>query len=137
MARRYPNVHIARHDTPDGRHLAWFTQVGDAWLGHPEKFSRVPGSALRSVEEWLRDNESALGLDSSRLIIMGHSHAAAILPYRSNQLLVECGCLSKTQQYMTGPRIGGRPQRRGYVTFDQTDGKTDLNSVKFYWFDVV
>ena len=67
---------------------------------------------------------------------MGHTHQLAVLPWRSSSLLVECGCLCKTQAYMTGARIGGRPQRRGYVWFDQYDGVTDLNSVGFRWYDV-
>jgi predicted phosphodiesterase len=137
MAKRYPNVTIAQHETPSGKHVDWFTTCGDAWFGHPEKYSRVAGAALRFTEEWLVDNESALGLDQFRLIVLGHTHAAAIIPYRANKLLVECGCLAKQQGYMLSPRIGGRPQRRGYVTLEQTNGRTDLNSVRFYWFDAV
>ena len=137
MAKRYPNVTIASHETPSGKHVDWFTTVGDAWFGHPEKYSRVAGAALRFTEEWLVDNEVALGLESYRLIVLGHTHSAAIIPYRSNKLLVECGCLAAQQGYMLSPRIGGRPQRRGYVTLEQTNGRTDLNSVRFYWFDAV
>lgn len=136
LAKRYPNVEIARHVTPSGKSVDWFTVVGDAWLGHPEKFSRVAGSALRFTEEWIADNEVVLGIDGCRLIVMGHTHAAALLPYRADKLLVECGCLCQQQGYMLSPRIGGRPQRRGYVTFTQQDGVSDLNSVKFTWLDV-
>ena len=136
LAKRYPNVTIAKHVTPSGQSVDWFTMIGDAWLGHPEKFSRVSGSALRFTEEWIADNEITLGIENARLIVMGHTHAAAILPYRANKLLVECGCLCQQQGYMLSPRIGGRPQRRGYVTFTQTDGVTDLNSIHFRWLDV-
>lgn len=135
MARRYENVTIARHAVPNGMDIDWFTTVGDAWLGHPEKYSRVPGSAIRFTEEWLLDNEHALGLDQYRLIVMGHTHAYSQLPWRAGKMLVECGCLCSTQGYMLSPRIGGRPQRRGYLTFMQTNGRTDLNSVRFRWFD--
>jgi predicted phosphodiesterase len=135
MARRYPNVKIARHETPSGKSVDWFTTIGDAWLGHPEKFSRVPTSAIRSVEEWIVDNESALGMDQYKLIVMGHTHAYSQIPWRANKMLVECGCLCQQQGYMLSPRVGGRPQRRGYLTFTQIDGRTDLNSVKFYGFD--
>ena len=134
MAKRYPNVSIAKHTTPDGHTIDWFTTCGDAWLGHPEKFSRVPGSALRSVEEWIADNELTLGLDRFSLIVMGHTHQFSMIPWRAHQLMVEVGCLCRQQSYMMSPRIGGRPQRRGYLTFEQTNGITDLNSVKFYWF---
>ncbi len=137
MARRYPNVSIAKHETPSGRSIDWFTTIGDAWLGHPEKYSRVAGAALRFTEEWIADNEVALGMERYRLIVMGHTHAAAILPYRADKLLAECGCLCQQQGYMLSPRIGGRPQRRGYLTFEQTNWRTDLNSVRFTWFDAM
>ncbi len=138
LTKQYQNVRVAAHPTPGGREIEWFTTVGDAWFGHPEKFSRVPGSALRAVEEWLSDNERALGLDRYRLIVMGHTHQLAAIPWRSGQLLVECGCLAQTQGYMLSPRVGGRPQKRGYVTFQQriADGWTDLNSVRLVWLDV-
>jgi predicted phosphodiesterase len=135
LARRYPNVTIARHITPSGHAVDWCTTVGDAWLGHPEKFSRTPGAALRGVEEWLADNELQMGFDRYRLIVLGHTHQLSVFPWRAQQLLVECGCLCATQGYMTSPRIGGRPQRRGYITFTQVNGKTDLNSVRMRWFD--
>ena len=135
LAKQFPNVSVAKHVTPDGRVVEWFTSVGDAWLGHPERFSRVPGSAARAVEEWLADHERALGLERYPLIIMGHTHQMLWMPWRSGQLVVECGCLCKTQGYMLSPRIGGRPQRRGYVTFEQENGHTDLQSVRVVWLD--
>lgn len=136
MAKRYPNVTIAKHETPAGKHVDWFTTVGDAWFGHPEKFSKVPGSAIRAVEDWIVDNESALGMEPYRLIVMGHTHAMSWIPWRAGKLLVECGCLCQQQGYMLSPRVGGRPQRRGYVTLEQTNGVTDLNSIRMHWFDV-
>jgi hypothetical protein len=135
LARRFPNVADARHVVPGGDSIDWFTTVGDAWLGHPEKYSRTPGAALRFVEEWIHDNEHALGLSRYRLIVLGHTHAYSQFLWRSGQMLIECGCLAQQQGYMLKPKIGGRPQRRGYVTFEQTNGVTDLNSVRFYSFD--
>lgn len=135
LAKRYPNVEIARHETASGKTVDWFTVVGDAWLGHPEKFSRVPGSALRFTEEWISDNEATLDIEGARLIVMGHTHTYAQIPWKAGKLLVECGCLCQQQGYMLSPRIGGRPQRRGYLTFLQTHGRTDLNSVRFTWLD--
>ena len=137
IARRYPNVTIAAHQTPAGKHIDWFTTCGDAWFGHPEKYSRVPGSAIRAVEEWIADNESALGLEPFRLIVMGHTHAMSWIPWRAGKLLVECGTLAKNQGYMMSPRIGGRPQRRGYVTLEQVNGVTDLNSIRMHWLDEI
>jgi hypothetical protein len=136
LAKRYPNVNVANHVVAGGDSVDWFTTCGDAWLGHPEKYSRVPGAALRFVEEWIADNEHALGLSRYRLLVLGHTHAYSQFLWRGGQMLIECGCLSQQAGYMLKPKIGGRPQRRGYVTFNQTDGITDLNSVRFHCFDV-
>jgi predicted phosphodiesterase len=136
LAKQYPNVTIARHETPSGHQIDWFTTDGDVWIGHPEKFSTIPGGALRKLEDWLLDNEISLGLDTYKLIVMGHTHQLSKLPWRGNQLLVECGCLCQTQGYQTKPRIGGRPQKRGYVWYESDNGTVDLNSVGMHWFDV-
>jgi predicted phosphodiesterase len=135
LSKRYPNVKVAKHSVPNGDSVDWFTTLGDVWLGHPEKYSRTPGAALRFVDEWLADNEAALGLSRYRLIVMGHTHTYSQFLWRAGTMLIECGCLCQQQGYMLKPRIGGRPQRRGYVTFEQTDGVTDLNTVRFYSFD--
>lgn len=135
LAQRFPNVKIARHDVPGGETVDWFTICGDAWLGHPEKYSRIPGAAVRAVEDWLSDHEDDLGLGRFRLIVMGHTHTWSQFPWRGRQLLVETGSLCQMQGYQVKPKIGGRPQIRGYLTFEQTDGRTDLNSVKFTWLD--
>jgi hypothetical protein len=90
---------------------------------------------LRAVEEWLADNESMLGLQRYKLVCLGHTHAYSQLYWRAGQMLIEVGCLCQTQGYMLKPKIGGRPQRRGYVTLVQHDGVTDLNSVRFHSFD--
>jgi hypothetical protein len=136
LSRDYENVHIAKHETPSGHHVDWFTTDGDVWLGHPERFSITPGSALRKTDDWLLDNEVSLGLDKYRLIVMGHTHQLSSLPWRGNQLLVECGCICQTQGYQTKARIGGRPQKRGYIWYEKDGGKVDLNSVGMHWFDV-
>jgi predicted phosphodiesterase len=133
LAKQFKNVTVARHPVPGGDTVDWFTTCGDAWLGHPERYSRVPGAALRAVEDWLSDHEDDLGLGRFRMIVMGHTHTYSQFPWRGRQLLVETGCLCETQGYMLKPKIGGRPQIQGYLTFEQTDGRTDLNSVKFHW----
>lgn len=136
LAKAFPNVTIARHDTPDGHQINWFTTVGDAWLGHPSTFSSVPGNALRKLENWLLDNEGPMGMDRYRLVVLGHTHQLSCIPWRSDTMLLECGCLCAQQFYQTSDRLGGRPQKRGFVWFEQDDGVTDLNSVGWHWFDV-
>ena len=135
LAKQYSNVTIAKHETPSGHFVDWFIVDGDTWLGHPEKFSKVPGASLRAVEDWILDNEVALGLDKYRLIVMGHTHQLEIIPWRSNQLLVSAGCICQTQGYQTKPRIGGRPQKRGFIWYEKDDGRVDVNAVGMYWFD--
>ena len=136
LVKQYPNVTIARHETPSGHVVNWFTTDGDVWLGHPEKFSKVPSASLRALDDYLSDNELALGLDKYRLIVMGHTHQLEIIPWRGNQLLVSAGCLCQQAEYMRTPRIGGRPQKRGFIWYEKDDGKVDLNSVGMHWFDV-
>lgn len=136
LAKRYPNVSIAKHETQDGATVDWFTTEGDCWLGHPQSFSRVAGSALRRVEDYISDYEAALNLQRYRLVIIGHTHQLSAIPYRSGQLLVEGGSICRTQGYQLSPRLGGRPQKNAYVWFEQDAGKTDLNSFGWHWFDV-
>jgi hypothetical protein len=134
IAKRYPNVRFA--DTKVGRFdLGWFWQHGDLITAHAEKYSRVPGSALRGIDEWFTDQQEVLGLKPWRVLIQAHTHAAAVLPYKSDRMLVEGGCMCHVHGYQLGARIAGRPQRVGYVTLEQVEGRTAINSVRFVWLD--
>lgn len=135
IANRFPNVTFADHQV-EGHSMRWFTTIGDAIFLHAEKYSRVPTAATRSIDDWLSDFEDVLELPTWNLMIQAHTHAMSWIPWRGHKLLVECGCLAKTQGYMLTPKMGGRPQRRGYVTFEQVNGKTDLNSLHKVWLDV-
>ena len=135
------SAEIARHPIP-GTDLTvdWLTVIGDAVFAHPEVYSRSL-QASRKFDEMLHDHGEAMGVDYAalRLIVMGHTHNMSLVPWRSSstKLLVECGCLCQTAAYMTTPRISGsRPQRRGYVTLTQVDGRTDLNSVRLHFLDL-
>jgi predicted phosphodiesterase len=133
-ARRFPNIEIAKHKV--GTHnVGWFTQVNDLIVSHMEKFSRTPGATLRGVEEWFSDYERVLGIQPLRVIVQAHTHALGWFPFHADKLLVESGCLCVTHGYQLTPRAGGRPQRQGYVTLEQIDGKTDRNSVRCVWLD--
>jgi len=135
-ARRFPNVQVCGVNAADGHRADWMMVLGDVVFLHAEKFSRVPISALRSIEEWLSDNERMLGLpDDWRVVIQAHTHQLSWHPWRANKLLVECGCLCQTPGYAVSARVGGRPQRRGYVTLEMVDGKCDVSQVKTHWLD--
>lgn len=132
LAKRHPNVRFAPQQA--GHYtLGWLTQVGDLLVSHAEKFSSVPGSALRKIEEGMADFEQVYNLQPWRVLIQAHTHAYSMIPWHADKLLVEGGCCCLTHGYQLTARMGGRPQRIGYTTLTQHDGKTDLNSVKFHW----
>jgi predicted phosphodiesterase len=135
LAKRYKNIRFAPIQV--GRFsIGWATQIGDLITTHAEKYSRVPGAALRGIDEWMTDQEATLGLAPWRVLVQAHTHQGGVYPWKADRLLVEGGCMCETHGYQLSARIMGRPQRRGYVTLTQHDGITDLNSVKFTWLDV-
>jgi UDP-2,3-diacylglucosamine pyrophosphatase LpxH len=132
LAKRHKNVRFAPQAA--GSHsLGWMTQVGDLLVTHAEKFSRVPGAALRQIDEGLTDFDHVYNLKPWRVLLQAHTHAASLLPWKANRLMGETGCMCLTHGYQMTARMGGRPQRQGYVTLTQTNGVTDLNSVHFRW----
>jgi predicted phosphodiesterase len=134
IAKRYANVRFA--ETSVGRfHVGWFWQLGDLITAHAEKYSRVPGAALRGIEEWFADQEQTLGLKPWRVLIQAHTHQLGMFAFRSDRLLIEQGCMCSTHGYQLQARIMGRPQRLGYVTLQQTKGVTDINSLRLVWLD--
>jgi len=132
LAKRHPNVRFAPQHAGHYK-LGWLTQVGDLLVSHAEKFSSVPGSALRKIEEGMADFEHVYNLQPWRVLIQAHTHAYSMIPWHSDKLLCEGGAMCVTHGYQLTARMGGRPQRIGYTTLTQRDGKTDLNSVKFHW----
>lgn len=135
LCRRFPNIERVSPQTANGHKLRWMTQIGDALFMHAEKYSTVPGSAMRSIDQWVTDFEETIGLDDYRVLVQAHTHAMSWLPWKANRLLVECGCLCTSHGYQFTARIGGRPQRRGWVVLEQVDGKTDINRSRMVWFD--
>ena len=43
--------------------------------------------------------------------------------------------MSQTHAYQLSSKAMGRPQRRGWVTFEQVDGWTDFDSVRMVFAD--
>lgn len=134
ICKRFANIEF--EPAKAGRHVApWLTQIGDAVFCHAEKFSRVPGAALRAIEEWLSDFDQTLQLNPWRVLCQAHTHALSMIPWHADRLLVEVGCLCEVHGYQMVAKISGRPQRVGWATLEQIDGKTDINSVKLTWWD--
>ncbi len=134
MAKRYPNVRFGGQKV--GRfNVDWLYQHGDLITAHAEKFSQVPGSALRTIDTALTNAEDMLELKPWRVLVQAHTHQMAHFPYKANRVLVECGCMCQTHGYQLQAKFSGVIQRRGYVVLEQTKGVTDLNSVRLVWLD--
>lgn len=132
LAKRYKNIRFAPQQAGHYK-LGWLTQVGDLVVSHAEKFSRVPGAALRQIDEGLTDFEQVYGLKPWRVLVQAHTHQLGIFPFKADRLLVEGGAMCLTHGYQMTARMGGRPQRIGYVSMDQRDGVTAINSVTMRW----
>lgn len=134
IAAKYKNISIAK--THVGRHVvSWLAQEGDLLTTHAEKFSITPGAALRKIEECLQDLDRVLNLAPWRVLIQAHTHQMAWFPWHAGRLLIEGGCFCETHGYQLTAKVGGRPQRCGYVTLEQVDGVTDIASIKLHWLD--
>lgn len=130
ICREFPNVRVVENVIDSRLSADWFVKIGDCIFSHAEKYSRVPGSALRGVEEWFSDFEHVTGVTGYKVVVQAHTHSMCMFPWRADKWLVECGCLCKQHGYQYQSRISGRPQRRGFVTMSQTDGVTDVNSIR-------
>lgn len=128
---RFGPVKVGRHN------VAWCAQEGDLLLSHAEAYSKVPGAAMRRVEEWMSNLEDILGLDPWRVVVQAHTHCLGWFPWKSSKLLVEQGCLCYVHPYQLDSKIYGTGQRLGFVTLTQRDGVTDLASVRAHWLDPV
>jgi hypothetical protein len=133
LVKRFPNIEVADWHTPDGQRVGWFSVIGDVAFSHAEKYSRVPGAAMRSVDEWFEDYAGTLGLPPVRALVQFHTHAMGLLPWRSDRVLIEPGCMCTTHGYQLRSKIGGRPQRVGYVVFEMEDGRIDFDSIRLRW----
>jgi hypothetical protein len=132
LCGQFRNVELAKHKV--GPHnVGWFFQKGDLLVAHAEKYSSVPGSALRKIEDWFSDFDGTLGMKPWRVLAQAHTHAMAQLPYGSDRVLLEIGCMCMVHLYQLSARIGGRPQRVGWSTLIQRDGVTDLSSIRLHW----
>lgn len=135
LVKHYPNVELAQCKTTEGIDVSWLTVVGDVAFCHAERYSRVPGSTLRSIEEWVDDHAGSLELPRLRAICQFHTHQQCAIPYKSDMLLIEPGAMCRQMAYQFGAKASGRPQRLGYVVMELVDGKLDRNSVRLRWLD--
>lgn len=134
LVKRFPNVEIASWKN-GAREYPWFCVLGDVIFSHAQRSSRVPGTSLRGVHEWLTDFEHILGLPRFRAVCQFHTHTQTYFPYKSDSVLIECGAMCEVPEYSTSDRVAGRPQRTGYTTFDLVDGCIDMDSIRLVWLD--
>lgn len=132
LCGQFGNVELAKTKVGD-QIVPWFMQKGDLVVTHAEKYSRVPGSALRGIEEWFSDFEQVLGMAPWRVLVQAHTHAMAMFPFGADKVLVETGCLCQVHRYQLAARIAGRPQRLGWSSLVQRDDVTDLSSIRLHW----
>jgi predicted phosphodiesterase len=134
MAKRYPNVRFGGLQV--GRFgVDWLYQHGDIITAHAERFSIVPGSALRAIDAALTNAEDMLGLKPWKVLVQAHTHQMGQFPYKANRTLVEGGCMCQIHGYQLQAKFSGVVQRRGYVTLEQTNGVTRVNSIHYEWLD--
>jgi predicted phosphodiesterase len=134
LTRDIPNVHLVGHVVED-ESLRWLYQYHDVLFVHAEKFSVVPGSAMRRLYDWLTGMQRHLGLKPFRAIIQAHTHQLSWFPYSDRFLLAECGCMASLQGYQLDARASGLPQRNGYLTMEFEHGKVILDSIRPHWAD--
>ena len=135
LCGQFSNVELVKNKI-DGRYeVSWYVQHGDLVVTHAEKFSKVPGATLRTIEEWVSDFEGVLNLKPWRVLCQAHTHQLGLFPFGSDKILAETGCLCRPHGYQLAAKIGGRPQRVGWVTLEQNKGVTDLSSVRPYWWE--
>ncbi len=133
LLKRYPNVEIGDWTTPEGARVGWLTVIGDVVFSHAEKYSIVPGAVLRKVDEWITDYAGELGLPPIRGVVQFHTHSQGLFPFKADKVLLEPGAMCRTHGYQLGSRLGGRPQRTGYATFDIVEGRMDYESIRPKW----
>lgn len=132
LCGQFKNVELVTNMV-NGHQVGWYLQHGDLLVTHAEKYSVVPGAALRGIERWFSMFDQTLGLQPWRMVVQAHTHAMAMFAYGSDQLLVECGCMCQVHGYQLQARIAGTPQRLGWVTLEQRDGVTNFDSVRLRW----
>jgi DNA repair exonuclease SbcCD nuclease subunit len=127
-----PNVELVKRPAFD-QTMTWLYPIGDAIVGHAESISSIPNRAVQIFKEWVTNWREVLDLPRPRLIIMGHTHQSS-MAWIGDTMCVESGCLCKIQGYALDPKLKyRRPQRLGYVRFDQYDGKTDMANIKLHF----
>jgi predicted phosphodiesterase len=129
ICKQFANVQHVKNKV--GRFtLSWYAQVGDLLVAHAEKYSTVPGSALRGIDDWLTHFHDIAKLKPWRVLMQAHTHAQSHLFWKADKQLVEIGCMCQTHGYQMGARLAGRPQRIGWARCEQRDGRTLPESVR-------
>lgn len=134
LADKHKNLTLSLRSV-DGHEVAWFDQIGDVIFSHAEDYSSAETNLIpRKLDTYFRNFSSVLGLDPFSLIIQAHTHDLSWNPIGGNVLVMQSGCLCKTQGYQLRPRkLPNRPQQLGYITFTMVDGKVDIPSVHPHW----
>jgi hypothetical protein len=135
IVKDYPNVEVVGHYVAQGPFVGFFHQLGDVLFTHAHKFSSRPGNAVQAVDDHFQRFSKVLKIAPYRVLIQAHTHQLSWLPVGPDRLLVESGCLCQTMEYQLEDRLGGLPQRLGYVTLEMQGGRVDIGSVRTHWLE--
>lgn len=127
----YPNVEYLSRKV-DRFAVDWHAQIGDVIVSHAEKFSKVPGSALRAVRDGFYEfaDQYAIAQGTWKVLLQAHTHQLAHLYIGGGMQLVEIGCACRLHGYQVSARMNGASQKQGWATLEQRDGQTVPESVR-------
>jgi predicted phosphodiesterase len=135
LTRDLPNVELVRPVVKDYAKFGFFMQEGKALISHAEIFSRTPGHAGSVALKWLQSYAIPAGLVSPfTAVFQAHTHQAGMFYGDYGIWVFECGCLSKTPDYASNPKLMGaqRPSALGYtVIYQDEHGEIDFTQTRF------
>lgn len=125
------NVKLPHKSFKLEKSLRYLEIVGDAYLSHLNFVASKPGEAALKLSNWLSEWVDVLGWPKPRLCIQLHVHNKSYSWTRGGHLcLVEPGMAGWSEEYKISYQAKWRPGTIGACYFEQTDGVTDLDSVR-------
>lgn len=121
MFANMPNVSMMSSAIED----FFMLKRGDAWVGHWDCISaKVTNRGANEAVDWMLDNDYITAQGEWNVLIQLHTHLASLGIHRG-KLAIECGCMSRMQDYTWEKPGKYRYPRNGYFELVQYDGITD------------
>lgn len=116
-----PNVSLTSTSIMD----YFMVKRGDAWIGHWDHITgKVPNRGANESIDWMLDNDYIKQFGEWNVLVQLHTHKTSFTVHRG-KLSVECGCLSKPQDYSYEKPGRFMYPRNGYFEMVQYSGITD------------